>query len=228
VGRPHPGGKIRAGSFSQDSRGRWYINCPVEVHEGCLLPGSWLSKQHVGVDLGLKYLATLSNGEKVEAPKFYRESEEKLAKSQRARKTKRVRAIHTKIRNRRRDFLHKASNELAKKYGLVVVGDVSPSKLARTNMAKSINDVGWSTLKGMLSWKLRLRSGGRMIEVNEAYTTQVCSECGCLPASRPRGIAHLGMRGWTCDDCGAVHDRDVNAARNILRLGLEAPVEGAA
>jgi transposase len=187
--RPLPeGARIGVGSFSQDSRGRWYINCPVEVCEGVCLPGSWRWTRSVGIDLGLKDLATLSTGEKVQVPKFYRRSEERLAAVQRARKTKRARAIHAKIANRRKDFLHKASAKLAKEYGFIVVGGVSPSKLAQTRMAKSVLDR--------------------------------------LPSSRPRGIAGLGIREWTCDDCGAAHDRDVNAAKNILRCGLTALAEG--
>ena len=225
--RPLPeGARIGAGSFSQDTRGRWYINCPVEVCEGVCLPGSWRWTARVGIDLGLKDLATLSTGEKVEVPKFYRRSEQRLATVQRARKTKRARAIHAKIANRRKDFLHKASAKLAKEYGFIFVGGVSPSKLAQTRMAKSVLDAGWSRFRDMLAWKLRLRSGGMLLEVSEHLTTQTCSECGRLPSSRPRGIAGLGIREWTCDDCGAVHDRDVNAAKNILRCGLTALAEG--
>ena len=160
-------------------------------------------------------------------PKFYRQSEERLATVQRARKTRRARAIHAKIANRRKDFLHKASAKLADEYGLIFVGDVSPSKLAQTKMAKSVHDAGWSRFRDMLAWKLRLRSGGMLLEVLEHHTTQTCSECGRMPSSRPRGIAGLGIREWTCDDCGTVHDRDVNAAKNILRCGLTALAEGA-
>lgn len=215
--RPLPdGAKIGAGSFSQDSRGRWYINCPVEVAEATEAP-----LKYVGIDLGLKDLATLSTGEKIEAPRLYRKSEAHLATSQRARKTKRARTIHAKIANRRKDFLHKASAKIAKEYGLVVIGDVSPSKLSQTRMAKSVLDAGWSRFRDMLSWKLRLRSGGMLLEVSEKYTTQTCSECGSLPPSRPKGIAGLSNRMWRCDDCGADHDRDHNAARNILRIGLD-------
>jgi transposase len=88
-------------------------------------------------------------------------------------------------------------------------------------------DAGWSRFRNMLAWKLRLRSGGMLLEVSEHHTTQTCSECGRLPSSsRPRGIAGLGIREWTCDDCGAVHDWDVNAAKNILRCGLTALAEG--
>jgi putative transposase len=78
----------------------------------------------------------------------------------------------------------------------------------------------------MLAYKAITR-GGVFLEVSEANTTQTCSECGCLPASRPRGIAGLRIREWRCADCGRVHDRDVNAARNILRIGQDALVEGA-
>ena len=216
------GAKIGAGSFSQDTRGRWYINCPVEVVEATQAP-----LKYVGIDLGLKDLAALSTGEKITAPQFYRQSEAIFANAQRRKKTKRVRAIAAKIANRRKDFLHKASTKLAKEYGLIVVGNVSPSKLAQTTMAKSVLDAGWSRFKDMLAWKLRLRSGGMLLEASERFSTQVCSKCGCLPSSRPRGIADLGIREWACDDCGAVHDRDVNAARNILRIGLDALAEGA-
>src|SRR5262249_30047237 len=177
------------------------------------------------IDLGLKDLATLSTGEKIEMPSFYRKSEERLGKSQRARKTKRARAIHAKITNRRKDFLHKASSKLASKYGLVIVGNVSPLKMAQTSMAKSVLDAGWSRFKDMLSWKLRLCSGGMLLEVSEHLTTQVCSDCRSIGG--PRGLQDLGIREWACSDCGTVHDRDVNAARNILRVGLHTLVEGA-
>lgn len=218
--RPLPDGvKIGAGSFSQDTRGNWYINCPVDVADATATPNT-----RIGIDLGLKDLATLSTGEKIEMPSFYRKSEEALGKSQRARKTKRARAIHAKIANRRKDFLHKASARLANQYGLIVVGNVSPSKLAQTNMAKSVLDAGWSRFKDMLSWKLRLRSGGMLLEVSERMSTQVCSECGSIGG--PRGLKDLRIREWVCE-CGSVHDRDVNAARNILRCGLAALVEGA-
>lgn len=221
--RPLPdGAKIGAGSFSQDTRGRWYINCPVGVVEATEAP-----LRRIGIDLGLKDLATLSTGEKIEMPSFYRKSEEALGKSQRARKTKRAQAIHAKVANRRNDFLHKASSKLAKKYGLIVIGNVSPSKLAQTRMAKSVLDAGWSQFKDMLAWKLRLRSGGMLLEVSEHLSSQVCSECGSLPPSRPRGIADLSKRVWRCDDCGTVHDRDVNAARNICRAGQRTLIEGA-
>lgn len=215
------GVKIAAGSFNQDSKGRWYINCPVETAISDHAPLT-----RVGIDLGLKTLATLSDGNQIEMPRFYRKSEVALAAAQRAKKTKRARAIHAKIANRRKDFMHKASTTLAKKYGLIVIGDVSPSKIARTRMAKSVLDAGWADFKRQLSYKA-LMHGGSTLEVCERLTTQICSECGALPPSRPRGIAGLSQRSWVCSDCGAEHDRDVNAARNILRVGQHTLLEGA-
>lgn len=219
--RLHAGMKIGAGSFNQDSKGHWYINLPIEA--GCLNSDG---RPPVGVDLGLKELATMSDGGKIPMPKFYRKSELSLAVAQRARKSKRAKAIHLKAANRRKDYLHKASAALTKKHGLIFVGDVSPSKIARTKLAKSVFDAGWSDFKRMLSYKA-IMHGGRVLEVDERLSSQVCSECGSLPPSRPRGIAHLGIREWTCDDCGTIHDRDVNAARNILRVGLDTLAEGA-
>jgi putative transposase len=217
-----PDGKIGAGSSNADARGRWYIN--VAIKGECATSAA---NNRVGVDLGLNNLATLSTGEAVKAPRLYRKSEKKLATAQRARKKpKRLRTIHAKIRNRRKDFLHKTSAKLAKEFGLIVVGDVNPSRLAKTRMAKSTLDPGWADLKRMLSYKA-IRHGGSMLEVPEAWTTQTCSECGSLPPSRPKGIAGLGIREWRCDDRGTVHDRDVNSARHILRRGLATLVEGA-
>ncbi len=213
--------KIAAGSFNSDSKSRWYLNVTVEVATANYAPLT-----RVGIDLGLKSLATLSNGGKIEMPRFYRKSEAALATAQRAKKTKRTRAIHAKIANRRKDFMHKLSAKLSNEYGLIVIGDVSPSKLAQTRMAKSVLDAGWSDLRGKLSYK-SIRNGGSTLEVSERMTSQTCSECGALPASRPRGIAGLGIREWTCGGCGSVHDRDVNAALNILRRGQASLVEGA-
>ena len=213
------GAKIGAGSFNQDARGRWYLNVPVEVDCAASAPLSY-----VGIDLGLKTLATLSTSDKVDAPRLYRASEEKLATAQRARKTpKRVRNIHAKIANRRKDFLHKAAAKIAKEYGLIVVGDVSPKKIAKTKMAKSSLDAGWSSFKNFLSYK-SIRNGGRMLEADERYTTQSCSVCGAIGG--PQGLKGLQIRVWACE-CGAVHDRDANSARLILRRGLATLVEGA-
>lgn len=215
------GAVIRAGSFNQDARGRWYINMPVEMP---LREAASISA--VGIDLGLKDLATLSTGEKIEAPRHYRRHEAKLGNAQRARKKRLSRNIAAKIANARKDHLHKASARIALAHSVICVGNVSSEKLARTRMAKSVLDAGWSTLRKQLSYKA-LRHGGTYVEVNEAYTSQTCSACGALPDGRPKGIAGLEIRQWECGGCGAIHDRDVNAALNIARLGLETLAEGA-
>lgn len=217
------GAEIRGGSFSQDARGRWYLNLALSLP---LNTARALSAQ-VGIDLGLNDLATLSTGEKVEAPRHYRAFEHKLGKAQRARKRKLKRTISARIANARKDHLHKVSTRLALAYDTIIVGNVSSSKLAQTSMAKSVLDAGWSTFRTMLSYKA-IRHGGRYVEIDERMTSQTCSSCGCVPPERPRGIAGLGIREWTCGGCGADHDRDVNAARNILRRGLATLAEGAA
>ena len=210
-----PGMHFGAGSFNSDNKGRWYINLLIEVETANVAP-----IKYAGIDLGLKTLAMVSSGVEIETPSFYRKAEQTLATAQRRRKTKRITAIHAKVANRRKDFLHKASAAIAKEFGCIFIGDVSSSKLARTKMAKSVLDAGWADFKRMLSYKA-IRHGGSALEVSEHLTTQTCSGCGSLPASRPKGIAGLSKRMWTCDDCGAVHDRDVNAAQNILRIGLD-------
>lgn len=211
--------RLRSGSFNQDSRGRWYLNIVVEDKESTNNP-----TQEIGIDLGLKDLATLSTGEKLENPQFYKKSEEKLAKAQRAKKKKQVRNIHVKIKNQRKDYLHKASTKLTKENSLIVVGDVKSSKLTKTKMAKSVNDVSWFAFKQMLKYKA-IRHSAKYLEVNESWTTQTCNVC--KNRTGPKGLEGLGIREWVCLDCGSVHDRDTNSAINILRLGHQALAEGA-
>jgi IS605 OrfB family transposase len=206
---------FRSGSFSQDARGRWYFNIVVEVAQ---TTSSAIGQ--VGVDLGLKEVATCSNGLKLESKQFYRELETKLGMAQRARKKDRVKAIHAQIKNRRLNHLHQFTTRLVKENTLIVVGNVSSSKLAKTKMAKSVLDAGWQTLKTQLDYKSKAMQAV-FLEVNESYTTQTCSCCGCISANSPKGRAGLGIREWSCPECGALHDRDVNAARNILALGHE-------
>ncbi|MND94796.1 putative transposase DNA-binding domain protein [compost metagenome] len=214
------GYKFRAGSFNEDARGRWYFNVVVEV-ERKLSPG----QAAVGVDLGLKTTATCSDGEKLESGRFYHDLEKALGVAQRAGRKARVRAIHAKIANRRKDALNKFSHALVARCGTVVVGNVSSTKLAKTKMAKSVLDAGWGQLKTMLEYKCD-HAGIVFKVVDEKYTTQTCSSCGSLPDSRPRGIAGLGIREWTCCECGVTHDRDVNAAKNILAAGHGRPAVG--
>lgn len=210
----------KGGAFVEDAQGRWWVTFQVEVDA---LP---TGAGEVGIDLGLKALATLSDGKTVPALQHYRQYEERLAIAQRAGNKRRVKAIHAKIANVRRDHLHKATTQIARENALIAVGNVSSSQLAKTRMAKSILDASWSIFRAQLRYKAS-RHGAVYLDVDERFTTQTCSECDSLPASRPKGIAGLGIRSWDCSECGASHDRDVNAARNILRIGrsVAPPVE---
>lgn len=211
--------ELRAGSFSEDSRGRWYFNVAVQV-QGRPSPGI----SAVGIDLGLKECATTSTGDKLEG-RWYRSHEQALSIAQRARKKKRARAIHAKIKNQRKDELHKFSSALVKNNAAIFVGDVASARLVKTKMAKSTLDAGWAMLKTMLEYKSH--QAGIVFEVvNENYTTQTCSCCGSIPASSPKGRAGLRIREWFCSECGAVHDRDTNAAKNILAAGHRRLAEG--
>lgn len=212
--------KFRSASFNEDSRGRWYFNVVVDVPEQETTKG----KSAVGIDLGCKDAATCSNGEKLSG-RWYRGMEEKLGKAQRAGKKKEVKNIHAKIANRRKDEMHKFSRKLVNENAAIFVGNVNSLALAKTRMAKSTLDAGWGILKTMLEYKCD-HAGVVFEEVNEAYTSQTCSSCGDKPDSRPKGIAGLGIREWTCDSCGERHDRDINAAKNILAVGHGRLAEG--
>jgi putative transposase len=212
--------QIRAGNLSEDARGRWYLNACVRVFAPAERPAGQLQ---VGIDLGLKVLAATSAGQKLAAPRFYRGLETKLASAQRARKKSRIRAIHAKIANRRKDSLHKFSTGLVREYGTIFVGNVNSFALAKTPKAKSVLDAGWSSFRNMLRYKCDF-AGATFAEIDEAFSTQTCSVCESL--SGPKGIAGLGIRAWTCGQCRAVHDRDVNAARNILAAGRRRLAEG--
>tara|TARA_R110001583_G_scaffold21308_1_gene80825 strand:+ start:2135 stop:3187 length:1053 start_codon:yes stop_codon:yes gene_type:complete len=204
--------KFKSGSFNEDARGRWYFNVVVEV-ECAQSTGT----RAVGIDLGCKETATDSNGYKIKG-REYRRLESKLGIAQRAKNKKRVKAIHAKIKNRRSDTLHKYSRKLVEENAAIFVGNVSSKGLVKTKMAKSVLDAGWSTLKTLLEYK-SAHAGIVFEEVNERYTTQTCSCCGSRLKS-PKGRAGLGIREWTCD-CGVTHDRDINAAKNILAVGLD-------
>jgi transposase len=208
-------GELKAGSFVQDARGRWYVSFHCEVTDG-LQTGNG----KIGIDLGLKTLATCSDGSKVEALRHYRQYEKALAVAQRAGNKRRVRAIHAKIGNARRHHIHERTTEIVRNNQFIAVGNASPSKLAKTRMAKSILDASWAMLKTQLAYKAR-RHNAVFFEVDERFTSQTCSRCGTIPASSPKGMGALGIRHWTCSCCGYSHDRDVNAAQNILRVGLE-------
>jgi len=211
-GRPLPE-NAKGGYFVEDSLGRWYVCFHVEVEQR--IGGD----AAIGIDLGLKSFVTLSDGRRIGAPQYYRQYEQRIAKSQRANNQRKSRRLWIKIQNCRQDFLHKLSTELAARYSLIVVGNVNAKQLAQTRMAKSVLDASWSTFRTMLKYK----SVGYE-EVNESFTTVTCSACGAR--SGPKGQKGLRIREWICDECGAVHDRDHNSAKNILARSAAGPVEG--
>ena len=212
-------GEIKAGSFTQDARGRWYVSLQCEVP----LPELTVSSAEIGIDLGLKTVAACSDGTKLERANVTRRYADKLAMAQRARKKRRVAAIHAKIRNVRKDWTHKRTSELAGRAKRFVIGNVSPKKLVRTKMAKSVHDVSWYDFKTCLTYKAN-RLGASVIEVNESFSSVTCS--ACLQRTGPSGLSALGVREWCCTHCGVIHDRDTNAAHNILRLGRQTPIKG--
>jgi putative transposase len=207
-------GKIKMGSFTEDARGNWYVNFVCEddtVYERS-------ENNDLGIDLGLISTATGSDGEKL-TNREYRKLEKKLAKAQRANKNKQAKNIHAKIKNCRKDNIEKYTSKISKQNNFIVIGNVSAKKLTKTKMAKSVLDNGWGMLKSKISYKVE-RHGGMMIEVNEAYTSRTCSDCS-TGWVLPRGLKSLAVREYTCPCCGVVQDRDINAARNILRIGRD-------
>lgn len=207
-------GKVKTGSFSCDSQGRWFINITCDVPEANMRPAA----RELGIDLGLKDLAAFSDETlpNVEAQRFYRDLEPALATAQRTRKKRQVTAMHQKIARRRKDHLHKLSSALLKVYGFISIGKISSAQLAQTRLSKSVLDAGWSMFTRMLGYKA-IAHRAMVVEVDERFTTQDCSACGAR--SGPKGLKELGIREWACCACGAIHDRDRNAAMNILRRG---------
>ncbi|MFJ7250691.1 RNA-guided endonuclease InsQ/TnpB family protein [Kitasatospora sp. NPDC098652] len=179
-----------------------------------------------GIDLGLTHFAVLSDGRKVDSPKFLRRAEKKLKRMQkalsrcekgsknRAKARKKVARQHAKVADRRRDWHHKESTKIIRESQAVYVEDLTVSGLGRTGLAKSVHDAGWSAFVTMLEYKAAKhgRYFGRIGRFEP--TSQVCSTCGIKDGPKP-----LSVRQWTCGDCGTVHDRDINAARNILAAG---------
>lgn len=209
--------ELRSGSFSQDSRRRWYFNVAVVAD---VKPSSGILA--IGVDLGLRTAITTSDGCTFDG-RIYRASEPRLSSAQRARKKRLVKAIHGKIKNQRKDGLHKFSAALVKRSAAIFVGDVDSGKLVKTRMAKSVLDAGWAAFKTMLEYKAS-QAGVIFKVIDESYSTQACSRCGSIEG--PKGVAGLGIRRWLCS-CGVEHDRDMNAAQNIARRGLATLAEGA-
>lgn len=205
------GVKWRDGCFAQDACGDWWLCVPVTTTaEQTTAP-----LKAVGIDLGLKDTAVTSDGERLEAGRFTHRYSGQLASAQRYGHKRQAKRIHRKIARCRADALHKFSRSIVDRYQTIIVGDVSSTKLAKTRMAKSVLDAGWGKLRNQLAYKSE-HAGRQFKIVNERNTTRACSSCGCV--SGPSGLRQLVVRQWECG-CGVTHERDVNAAKNILLLG---------
>lgn len=206
--------QINTCELVQDSRNRWYACITVREY-----PKTTCGTGSVGIDLGLKDSATASNGDKLTIKQTHKYAKD-LATAQRAKNKQRVKAIHAKIKNTRQDLIHKFTTQLVKDNALIVVGDVKTTQFTskKGKLTKSVYDAGWFELKRQLTYKCE-NAGCRFEIVNEKYTTQTCSCCGDMSSS-PKGRAGLRIREWTCAKCGTWHDRDINASRNILAVGL--------
>ena len=206
----------KSGCFAQDSVGDWWLCLPVEW-SSARTPAKHSA---VGLDLGLKDTVATSDGDKLRAGHFYRQIEQKIAQAVRHGHKHQAKRLHRKAARRRRDALHKYSRKIIDNYQTIFIGDVSSAQLVKTKMAKNVLDVGWGMLKAQLHYKGQQAGRGVFI-VSERYTTRACSSCGSL--SGPAGLDMLDVRIWTCSACGDTHDRDVNAARNILSAGRCSP-----
>ena len=212
--------QINTCELVQDSRNRWYACITVKDY-----PKTQCGTGSVGIDLGLKDSATTSSGDKLTIKQTLKYAKA-LATAQRAKNKQRVKAIHAKIKNTRQDLIHKFTTGLVKNNALIVVGDVKTTQFnnKKGKLAKSVYDAGWFELKRQLTYKCE-NAGCRFEIVSERYTTQTCSCCGDMSSSLS-GRAGLRIREWTCAKCGTWHDRDINASRNILAVGLDRLAEG--
>ncbi|MEH0819799.1 MULTISPECIES: RNA-guided endonuclease InsQ/TnpB family protein [unclassified Micromonospora] len=222
--RPLPAGaEPSTVTVSRDPAGRWHVAILVETAVDTMPQ----TEAAVGVDAGITSLVTLSTGEKITKPRHERTDRRKLAKAQQAvsRKQKgsanrtraklKVARIHARIADRRRDHLHKLTTRLVRDNQTVVIEDLSVRTMIRNHsLARAISDAAWSTLRTMLEYKTRWY-GRNLIVIDRWFpSSKRCSACDRLAESMP-----LDVREWICP-CGAIHDRDLNAAKNILAAGL--------
>ena len=203
------GKSLKSGCFAQDAVGDWWFCVPVEYP----MAQTVAPNEVVGLDLGLRETAAASDGQKLEAGQFYRKIEQKLAQAQRRGHKRQAKRLHRRAARRRKDTLHKFSTRVVELYQNVIVGDVSSLRLVKTPMAKSVLDAGWGILKTQLKYKAQ-QSGRSVFLINESYTTRECSSCHALTG--PAGLDMLVVRTWICSACGDTHDRNVNAAKNIV------------
>ncbi len=218
-------------TVSRDAAGRWFVSLLCEDPSVRPLPAT---DAVVGIDVGLDHLLVLSTGEKISNPRHERRDRTALAKAQRSlcRKQKgsnnrakariKVARVHARIADRRTDFLHKVTTRLVRETQTLVIEDLAVSNMVGNHrLARAINDAGWRQFRQQLQYKADWY-GREVIVVDRWFpSSKLCSVCGALAAAMP-----LHVRTWTCG-CGATHDRDVNAARNILAAGLAVTVCGA-
>jgi putative transposase len=204
----------------RDSAGRYFASFVIEAKPDARTEADSV----VGIDLGLKHFAVLSDGQKITAPQFLRRAEKLLKRRQRdlSRKQKgsrnrdkarlKVARVHAKVADARRDFHHQLSTALIRDNQAVAVEDLAVKALGRTRLAKSVHDAGWSSFVAMLEYKARLH--GREFHRIGRFTptSQVCSACGVKDGPKP-----LHVREWQCGSCGAHLDRDINAAVNVAK-----------
>ncbi|MGI5166822.1 RNA-guided endonuclease InsQ/TnpB family protein [Spirillospora sp. CA-253888] len=206
----------------KDAAGRYFASFVVEVADDPLPE----TEAEVGIDLGLTHFAVTSDGRKICNPRFLRRAEKKLRRAQRAlsrtqrgssnqaKARSRLAKAHARVADRRREFHHQLSTALIRENQALYVEDLAIKGLARTRLARSVHDAGWAAFLSMLEYKAA-RHGRTLVRVGRFVpTSQVCSACGRRDGPKP-----LHVRAWTCSACGTLHDRDVNAARNILAAG---------
>ncbi len=217
-------GTPKTATISRSGTGKWYVCFSCECAEPSPLPDTG---QQVGIDVGLKTFATLSTGQEIANPRFFRAEERAFAKAQRrlskvengaperAKRRKVVARVHERITWRRGDFAHQHSRRIVNAFDLIAVEDLSVNRMTHHHcLAKSIQDAAWSQFAALIAYKAAW-AGRQYVAVNPAYTSQDCSSCG------HRQTLSLADRTYTCPCCGVILDRDVNASLNILRLGQQ-------
>lgn len=223
LSRPLPD-NLNSLTINKDAAGRYFASVQGE-QEKEQLP---TIEKSIGIDLGLTHFMIASNGEKVDAPKVYRKAEARLAILQRRLSRKvngsknrskariKVARHHAVIADTRKDFLHKLSTKLIRENQTIAVEDLNVAGMVKNgNLSKSISDASWYEFTRMLEYKAEWY-GRTMVKVNRWYpSSQICSACGDRGEKKA-----LSVREWTCTECGAVHDRDINAAININTAGL--------
>jgi len=212
-------------TVSRDPCGRWYVSFAVDTAGPGKLPAAGAV---VGIDLGVKDFAVTSDGEKIANPRHLERKARNLARYQRrlarcqkgsanrAKARAKAARAHRKIRAAREDFLHKTSTRLVRDHDVIVIEDLNVAGMVRNRpLAKAISDCGWGTFRRMIEYKAAT-AGRHLIVIDRWYpSSKTCSNCGHLLAE-----LSLSTRHWTCPSCGTRHDRDVNAAKNILAAGL--------